>query len=48
MPILLLDQNCGFIVYRNELKIMARIILMIMKVTRRNVKEKLFEFYKIS
>ena len=45
---LLLEQNCRFIVYRRELKIMVRIILMIMQVTTGNVKEKLSDFYKIS
>ena len=38
---LLLDQNCRFIVYWKELKITVRIILMIMQVTTGNVKEKL-------
>ena len=48
MTILLLGQDCRFIVYRNELKAMVRVILMIMQVTTGNVKEKLFGFYKIS
>ena len=48
MTLLLLDQNCRFIVYRKELKIMVRIILMIVQVTTGNVKEKLSDFYKIS
>jgi len=43
MAMLLLDQNCRFIVYWKELKIIVRIILMIMQVTTGNVKEKLFD-----
>jgi hypothetical protein len=45
---LLLEQNRRFIVYRRELKIMVRIILMIMQVATGNVKEKLFGPCKIS
>jgi hypothetical protein len=41
MTMLLLDQNCRFIVYWKELKIIVRIILMIMQVTTGNAKEKL-------
>ena len=48
MTILLLGQDCRFIVYRNELKAMVRVMLMIMQVTTGNVKEKFFGFYKIS
>ena len=45
---LLLNQNCRFILYRKELKIMVRIILMLMQVTPGNLKEKSSGFYKIS
>ena len=48
MTILLLGQDCRFSVYRNELKAMVRVMLMIMQVTTGNVKEKFFGFYKIS
>ena len=47
MTILLLGQDCRFIVYRNELKAMVRVILMIMQVTTGNIKEKFSGFYKI-
>ena len=47
MTILLLGQDCRFIVYRNELKAKVRVILMIMQVTTGNIKEKFSGFYKI-
>ena len=48
MTILPLGQGCRHIVYRNKLKAIVRVILMIMQVTTGNVKEKLSGFYKIS
>jgi len=48
MTILLLGQGCRHIVYPKELKTTVRIMLMIMKVTTGNVKEKFSGFYKIS